>query len=146
MLGFGFFAVIQTILIQLFVIKVLGSPAHGAFADILIVNLALCLVALSLGSLVSAFAQTEFQVMQFIPIVIVPQILFSGILDLREAPTWLKWLSNIFPLTYGGHALRQLMLRGKTLADVWTDLAVVLGFAVVFVGLNTLALRRAKAS
>lgn len=145
MMGFGFFAVIQTALIQLFTIKILGTPAHGSFVDILVVNIALCLVALSLGSLVSAFARTEFQVMQFIPIVIVPQILFSGILDLRGAPGWVRALSNIFPLTYGGHALRELMLRGRSLRDVLPDLLIVLGFAALFVALNTVALHRARA-
>jgi len=144
MLGFGFFAALQTILIQLFMIEVLKTPAHGSFFAILLVNLSLCLAALSMGSLVSAFAQTEFQVMQFIPIVIVPQILFSGILDLRQAPHWVKLLSYIFPLTYGGRALRDLMLRGQHLSQVWQDISVVLGFGILFLVLNTLALRRAR--
>lgn len=143
-LGFGFFAALQTILIQVFMIEVLKTPAHGSFVAILLVNLSLCLAALSMGSLVSAFAQTEFQVMQFIPIVILPQVLFSGILDLREAPHWVKLLSYIFPLTYGGHALRNLMLRGDALGAVWSDLVIVLGFAFLFLALNTLALRRAR--
>lgn len=145
MLGFGFFAVIKTILIQVFIIGVFGVPARGPFVDTLLVNLALCLVALSLGSLVCAFAQTEFQVLQCIPVVIVPQILFSGILDLRDAPKWLQLLSNVFPLTYGGRALREVMLRGRNLQGVWADLVVVLGFAVLFIVLNTLALRRVRA-
>ena len=144
MLGFGFFAALQTVLIQLFTILVLGTPTVGSFIDILVVNLALCLVALSMGSFVSAFAQNEFQVMQFIPIVIVPQVLFSGILDLRQAPGWVQVVSKIFPLTYGGDALRELMLRGSTLGGVWVDLVVVLGFAVLFMALNGLSIRRPR--
>ncbi|HEY9594040.1 MAG TPA: ABC transporter permease [Spirochaetia bacterium] len=145
MLGFGLFAAVETVLIQVFTIRVLGIPALGSFLEILVMNIALCLVALSMGSFVSAFAQNEFQVLQFIPIVILPQVLFSGILDLREAPAWVQALSKIFPLTYGGHALRELMLRGRSLLSLWVDLVVVLGFAALFVGLNTLSLRRAKA-
>jgi len=145
MLGFGFFAALQTVAIQLFTIWVLGTPAVGSFVEILIVNLALCLVALSMGSFVSAFAQNEFQVLQFIPIVIVPQVLFSGILDLRQAPGWVQFLSRIFPLTYGGHALREMMLRGRSLGDLWVDLVVVLGFAALFVLLNALSIRRTRA-
>jgi ABC-2 type transport system permease protein len=144
MLGFGFFAALQTVLIQLFTIWVLGIPAVGSFIEILVMNLALCLVALSMASLLSAFAQNEFQVMQFIPIVIVPQILFAGILDLRQAPGWVQALGKIFPLTYGGHALRELMLRGKSLGDVWLDLLIVLGFAALFMTLNALSLRRSR--
>jgi ABC-2 type transport system permease protein len=145
MLGFGFFAAVQTLLIQFFTIVVLGIPAVGSFLAILVVNLALCLVALSMGSFVSAFAQNEFQVLQFIPLVILPQVLFSGILDLRQAPVWVRALSRIFPLTYGGDALRQLMLRGKTLGEVWVDLVVVLAFAALFMVLNAFSLRRSRA-
>jgi ABC-2 type transport system permease protein len=144
MLGFGFFAALQTIIIQLFTIWVLGIPAVAPFLEILVVNLALALVALSMGSFLSAFAQNEFQVMQFIPIAIVPQVLFAGILDLRQAPAWVLVLSKIFPLTYGGHALREMMLRGKTLGDVWLDLVIVLAFAGLFMALNALSIRRAK--
>jgi ABC-2 type transport system permease protein len=144
-LGFGFFAAVETIFIQLFTIWVLGIPAQGSFLEILAVNLALCLVALSLGTFISAFAQNEFQVLQFIPIAIVPQVLFSGILDLRQAPGWVQFISRLFPLTYGGHALRELMLRGKPLAVLWVDLVVVLGFAALFMGLNVLSVRRARA-
>jgi ABC-2 type transport system permease protein len=142
MLGFGFFALIQTVLVQAFIIWVLGVPMQGGFVEILVINAALCLVALSMGGFVSAFAQNEFQVFQFIPIVIVPQILFSGILDLREASQWVQWLSQVFPLTYAGQALRQVMLRGRTLLDVLPQLCVVLAFALAFMGLNSLALRK----
>jgi ABC-2 type transport system permease protein len=145
MIGFGFFAAVQTVIIQVFTIVVLGTPAGASFIEILTVNLALCLVALSMGSFVSAFAQNEFQVMQFIPIVIVPQILFAGILDLRQAPAWVQLLSRIFPLTYGGHALREMMLRGSSLADEWIDLVVVLGFAALFIALNAFSIRRPRA-
>jgi len=145
MLGFGFFAALQTVFIQLFTIWVLGIPAVSSFLEILVMNLALCLVALSMGSFVSAFAQNEFQVMQFIPIVIVPQVLFSGILDLRQSPAWVQLLSKIFPLTYGGDALRELMLRGKSLGDVWVDLVVILGFAALFIALNAVSIRRPRA-
>jgi ABC-2 type transport system permease protein len=145
MLGFGFFAALETVIIQVFTIWVLGIPAVGSFLAILVVNLALCLVALSMGSFISAFAQNEFQVLQFIPIVILPQVLFSGILDLRQAPGWVRVLSKIFPLTYGGDALRELMLRGSTLGAVWVDLVVVLGFAALFVVLNALSIRRPRA-
>ena len=117
----------------------------GPLWSSLALGLALCLVALSMGSFISAFAQNEFQVLQFIPIVILPQVLFSGILDLRQAPGWVRFLSRLFPLTYGGHALRESMLRGRPLGELWTDLVVVLGFAALFVVLNTASIRRPRA-
>jgi len=143
-LGYGIFALIQTLFIQGFIVYVLKVRIEGGFFAGFVINLLLCLSALSLGSLLSAFARTEFQVFQFIPIVIVPQILFSGILDLREAPTWVKWISKIFPLTYGGDALRNVMLRGRTLTDVWFDVCVLLGFTALFMLANALIIPKNK--
>lgn len=141
-LGFSLFAVIQTVLIQVFMLYVLGVSASGSFFALLVVNVSLCLVSLSMGGLISAFAKNEFQVFQFIPIVIVPQILFAGMLDLREAPAWVGALSKIFPLTYAGDALRDVMSRGKGLGDIMPQVGIVLGFSVLFIILNTVALRK----
>jgi len=140
-LGFGFYAVLQTVLIQGYMIGVLGMPSRGGFFEVLAVNLLLCLVGLSMGSLISAFAANEFQVFQFIPLVILPQVLFSGIFDLRQAPEWLKAFSWFFPLTYAGQALRQVMIRGRGLASVLPQLGILLTFSMMFIGLNGVALR-----
>jgi ABC-2 type transport system permease protein len=143
-LGYGVFALIQTVSIQAFIVYVLKVRIEGGFFSGLVVNLLLCLAALSLGSLLSAFARTEFQVFQFIPIVIMPQILFSGILDLRDAPNWVKIIAKIFPLTYGGDALRNIMLRGHSLADVWPDICVLIGFILFFMLANALIIPKRK--
>jgi ABC-2 type transport system permease protein len=143
-LGFGFFAVVQTVLIQAFMIGVLRTPSRGDFLEVLAVNLLLCLVGLSMGSLISAFAANEFQVFQFIPLVITPQVLFSGIFDLRQAPGWLRTLSWFFPLTYGGQALRQVMVRGLGLGSVLPQLGMLLAFSLAFILLNSAALRIRK--
>jgi ABC-2 type transport system permease protein len=142
MLGFGAFAAIQTLVIQSFLVWVLGVPIEGGFLDVLAVNLALCVSALSLGSLVSVAARNEFQIFQFIPVVIVPQILFSGILDLREAPAWVGWIGKAFPLTYAGEALKGIMIRGEGLGQALPEFLAVIGFAALFMALNALALRR----
>lgn len=142
--GFGFYAVLQTVLIQGFMSVVLGMPSRGGFFEVLAINLLLCLVGLSMGSLISAFAANEFQVFQFIPLIIVPQILFSGIFDLRQAPEWLKAFSWFFPLTYAGQALRQVMVRGLGLGSVLPQLAVLLAFSMAFIFLNSVALRVRK--
>jgi ABC-2 type transport system permease protein len=141
-LGYGVFALAQTLLFQSFMIYVLGIRSEGSFFATLAINLALSLSALSLGSLVSAFARSEFQVFQFIPLVILPQVLFSGILDLRASPAWVQAVSKCCPLTYAGDALRDIMLRGASLGDVRFDFGMVLGFSVLFIALNVLALRR----
>lgn len=141
-LGFGLFVSIQTIILQVFSLYMLKVTMVGSFWTVLIINLVLAGGSLALGTLLSAFASNEFQLFQFIPIVIVPQIMFSGIFDLRNSPTWAKILSKIFPMTYGAEALRDVMLRGKGILDVRYDLIILIGYALLFLVLNTLALKK----
>ncbi|WP_273367550.1 ABC transporter permease [Alicyclobacillus herbarius] len=56
------------------------------------------MTALTLGIFLSSFANSEFQMMQFIPLVIVPQVFFSGLFNIDTMATWLRWLSKIMPL------------------------------------------------
>lgn len=140
--GFGIFVVIQTIVIQSFIIYALKVPTNSNFFAILLINLLLAAGSLSLGTLLSAFARNEFQLFQFIPVVIVPQMLFSGVFDLREAPAWVLALSKVFPLSYGADALRNVMIRGKSIGYVWLDLVILLGYALLFIILNSLALKK----
>lgn len=140
MIGFGIIAAVQTILVQLLIVGVYRAPNVGGFGPSLIVSISISLSALAMGLFLSAFANSEFQMLQFIPIVIVPQILFAGIFNLRSGPEWINALSYAFPLTYAGQALRDLMIRGKTLLDVLPNLAAVWGFAVVFIVLAVVGL------
>jgi ABC-2 type transport system permease protein len=142
LIGFGLFVVIQTVLIQSFLIYALKIHYSSTFLAILAVNLISAATSLALGTLLSAFARNEFQLIQFIPIVIIPQVLFSGLFDLRDAPNWVHWLSQIFPLTYASDALTDMMIRGKSFADVWVDVAVLCGFTAVFIALNIIALKK----
>lgn len=140
--GFGLFVTIQTFVIQAFMLYVLDVPMAGSFWLVLLINLILAGGSLTLGTLLSAFARNEFQLIQFIPIVIVPQILFSGIFNLAEAPGWVVVLSKIFPMTYGADALRNVMIRGYGFADVSQDVLILFGYMVVFLVLNILALKK----
>ncbi|MBU3177983.1 ABC transporter permease [Clostridium estertheticum] len=141
-LGFGSFVAIQTIILQIFSVYGLNVPMVGSFCAVLVINLVLASGSLALGTLLSAFARNEFQLFQFIPIVIVPQIMFSGIFDLRNSPVWAKILSKIFPMTYGAEALKDVMLRGKSLIDVRYDVLILIGYALLFLILNTIALKK----
>ena len=96
----------------------------------------------ALGLLVSAFARTEFQAVQFMPVLIVPQIFLCGLLVPREQlPGALEALSNVLPLSYAVEAMNTLST--STVADgVGRDIAVVIGFIVVFIALGAATLRR----
>jgi len=142
LLGFGLFTIVQATLIIGFAIGVLGIALEGSVALVLLMNLLLALAALTLGTLLSAYAQNEFQMFQFIPLVVVPQIFFCGLVDLDAMPTWLRTIGNILPLYYGADALRGIMLRAAGWKDVWPDALALAGFSALFAGLNVLALRK----
>ncbi|MBD2870845.1 ABC transporter permease [Paenibacillus arenilitoris] len=142
MIGFGIFTSIQAALIAGYTIGVLGSLMAGSFGCVLLIMLLLSLTALSFGTFLSAFANTEFQMIQFIPLVIVPQVFFSGLFDLESISPWLRWLSYITPLKYGADALRGVMIRGEGWSAIAPDIGVLLALTLVFMAANVLALRK----
>lgn len=140
--GYGIFTLIQAVLIAWYTIHVLGMMMAGSFWYVLLVTLLLSMTALSFGTFLSAFANTEFQMMQFIPLVIVPQIFFSGLFDLDSMSSWLRWLSHLMPLKYGADAMRNVMIRGQGWEGIATDIYVLLGLSLFFMAANVLALRK----
>jgi ABC-2 type transport system permease protein len=159
-LGFGAFATLQVIALTLFILNSVEVPAIGplppfsiglgidaAGSPVLtfIIALLLSLGAVNLGIFLSTFARTELQVIQFIPLVIVPQALLSGILwPTERLPDVLRAISNVLPLTYAVDGLREVMLKGSDLTStaVQTDLAVLGGIALFFVVLASLTIKR----
>ncbi|WP_127588746.1 ABC transporter permease [Paenibacillus koleovorans] len=143
--GFGLFTLLQAALIASYAIGVLGLYMEGHIWLVLAINLLLTLTALTLGTLLSSFASSEFQIIQFIPLVIVPQVFFSGLFSLDAMNPWLQKLSYIMPLYYGADALRGIMLRGEGFAEIQNDFYVLLGFSVAFAILNIAALKKQRA-
>ncbi|MDO3410574.1 ABC transporter permease [Saccharibacillus sp. CPCC 101409] len=141
-IGFGVFTGIQAILIATYCIHVLGLMMDGSLGLVLLMTLLLAVTALSFGMLLSTLANTEFQMIQFIPIVIVPQIFFSGLFDLDTMSPWISWLSHIMPLKYGSEALRNIMLRGEGWSGIALDVYVLIGISFLFMAANVLALRK----
>ncbi|REH91557.1 ABC transporter permease, partial [Staphylococcus felis] len=115
---------------------------EGNILWVFITNILLALVALSMGIFVSTFANSEFQMIQFIPIVVIPQVFFSGIIPIEQLASWVKSLSMIFPLTYGGKALTAVMVRGEGLEGIWMQLFILIGFMIIFTILNIIGLKR----
>lgn len=142
MIGFGLFTGIQAVLIAGYSIQILGLMLAGSFWHVLLITLLLAMVALSLGTFLSTLAHTEFQMIQFIPLVIVPQIFFSGLFDLETMSPWIRWLSHLMPLKYGSDALRNVMIRGEGWGGIAAELYVLAGFALLFMAANVLALRK----
>jgi len=142
LIGFGLFAIIQTLIVVLYTVNILDVVLIGSVWNVILINLILALVALSLGTLLSAFASSEFQMVQFIPIVIVPQVFFSGIFQLDGMATWLQALAKIMPIHYAADALIGVMYKGEGLTEISKNLYILLLFAAIFIVLNIFALKR----
>lgn len=142
LIGYGILALIQTVIIVLFAINVLDMVLVGSIWSVILINGIVALVALSLGILLSSFASSEFQMIQFIPIIIVPQIFFSGIFSIEGMADWLQVFANFMPLYYAADALKGVMYEGLSLSEISSNLYVLLAFAAVFIVLNLFALKK----
>jgi ABC-2 type transport system permease protein len=145
MLGFTLVALVQAAEVLAFGLLVLGLFNDGSVWLIFGIEVLLALGAVNLGIFLSTFARNEFQAVQFIPLVVVPQVLLSGLLvPVESEPDWLQWISNALPLTYAVDALRSVMLRGADLASsaVQLDVAVLGGFCVLVILAAAATLRR----
>lgn len=138
-LGFGFLAILQSTLVTLFVVYVLGMNVAGSIWFVMLINLLTAITALTLGILLSTLAASEFQMVQFIPTVIVPQIFLCGIFDLTGG--W-EIAGYFMPLYYTADALEEVMLRGRGFDAIGLDLGVLTALSLAFVLLNTLLLKR----
>jgi ABC-2 type transport system permease protein len=143
MLGFALFALFQSIIILLFTIYGLKVHYLGSLLMVFVVELLLAIMAVNLGIFLSTFARNEFQVVQFIPLVVVPQILLSGAFwAIEDMPAWLQPLAWLMPLTYANRALRDVMIKGFDLARIWPYVTTLALFAAGFIVLSSLTIRR----
>jgi ABC-2 type transport system permease protein len=121
----------------------LGLDTKGSPILVFTIAIINAVLGVGLGLLCSAFARTEFQAVQFMPVVIAPQLLLCGIIVPREVlPDWLQWISNVLPASYALEALQQVGAYSEPTAIAVRDIAVVIGFAVLALCLAAATLRR----
>jgi ABC-2 type transport system permease protein len=145
MLGFGVMALLQSALVLVYALYVLGVHNEGNVFLVFLVQALLAIGAVNLGIFLSMFARTEFQAVQFIPLVLVPQVLLSGIVfPIGNEPVPLQYVSNVLPLTYAVYGMRDVMLKGAGLnsSDFLIDLGVGVLFAIAMILLASTTLRR----
>ncbi|MBA2955596.1 ABC transporter permease [Nocardioides sp. MAH-18] len=140
--AFGVIAAVQSVLAVALSVGLLGLDVQGPVWLLTVVAIVDAVLGTALGLFVSAFAQTEFQAVQFMPAIVIPQILLCGLFVPRDQlPTVLEWVSNVLPLSYAVDAMQTLTRTAET-GDVWRDLAVVAGYAVAGLVLGAATLRR----
>jgi ABC-2 type transport system permease protein len=142
-LGFSVFAVVQSLIVLLYTIYILNVHFLGNIGFVFLIELLLVVGSVNLGIFLSAFAKNELQVVQFIPLVLAPQALLSGLLfPVKSMPTFLQWVSYAMPLTYANNAMRDIMIRGKDLASVSFDIYILAAFALLMILLAAFSIRK----
>jgi len=140
--GFSVLAILQSVIITCFTVYVLKLPMEGNIGYVLLINLLTAICALTLGMLLSTLANSEFQMVQFIPLVIIPQIFFCGMFPLSGG--W-KVVEYFVPLKYTADALSEVMTRGSGIGAIWVDIIVLAGLCALFMAANSRLLRKMRA-
>jgi ABC-2 type transport system permease protein len=141
-LAFGLVATVQAALAVTLSTGPLGLHVAGHVWLLGLVAVADAVLGTALGLFVSAFAQTEFQAVQFMPLFVIPQILLCGLFVPRGVlPDVLHAVSDVLPLSYATDAMQGLVTSTST-GDVWRDLAIVTGFALAALAGGAATLRR----
>ena len=144
-LAFGLVALVQSIVILV--------AAIGLFQITIVGNVLLALLMIfifgvgsqGLGFVLSSVARTEFQAIQFLPLILFPSILLSGVFwPIEAVPLIIRPISYFIPLTYAVEGLRSVMIRGWGVDGIWLELTVLVAFAIVMLLLSTWALKRRR--
>ncbi|MBS9373214.1 ABC transporter permease [Rhodococcus sp. B50] len=141
--AFSVAAAVQAGLACVVTFWLLDVTSAGSVLWVLVVAVLVAVLGVSLGLLCSAFARTEFQAVQFMPVIVIPQFLLCGLLVPREAlPDWLRWISNALPLSYAVEALQEITVNPGVTGVMVRDLVVVAAFAAAALALGAATLRR----
>jgi len=141
-IAFAAVAMLQAGAVSALAFGALGLDVSGPRELVAALAVANAVLGTALGLFVSAFAETEFQAVQFMPAIVFPQILLCGLLVARgQMASWLRWISDALPLTYAYDAL------AHTAADTLDgrfglDVGVICGCIVLALSLGAATLRR----
>ena len=138
--AFGIAALVQAVVVSSVALGPLGLKIAGSQLMLIVVAIVDALLGMSIGIFVSSFAKTEFQAVQFLPAILFPQLLLSGLLTSRsDMPSTLRVISDYLPLTYAVDATQKVIEgQGSLTRDFWL-LAL---FLVALLGAGALTLKR----
>jgi len=145
-LAFGLVALVQAVVAVGLCIGLLGLDVQGEVWVLGVVAVLNAVLGTALGLFVSAFAETEFQAVQFMPALVLPQVLLCGLFVSRDAlPNVLSAISDILPLSYAVDAMREVQGQPAWTADLSVDVGVIAGFALLALAVGAATLRRRTA-
>lgn len=142
-LAFGLAAAVQGLIVSGALYWPFGVRPAAGIGPVIAIAVLTALVGVGLGLLCSAFARTEFQAVQMLPVVVIPQILLCGLFVARaDMVGWLRVISDVLPLSYGVQAMQEAAGRATPSGLLWRDLAILAGFMVLALGAATATMRR----
>jgi ABC-2 type transport system permease protein len=142
-IAFGLVALVQAGIAVGVAVGLLGLDLAGDLWLLLVIAVADALLGVALGLFVSAFARTEFQAVQFMPVVVLPQFLLGGFLLPRDQmPDILHGISTVLPLSYAIDAARAVTTSNDLTGGLLNDICIVLGCVVIALALGAATLRR----
>ena len=142
-IAFGLAATVQATIATLLAAFALDLDTAGDLWLVVLIAVTNALLGVALGLLFSAFARTEFQAVQFMPLVALPQALLCGLFVPREQMAgWLQAVSDVLPLTYAVEALQEVGANASATETMWRDVAIVVAVVVVALALGAATLPR----
>lgn len=145
-LAFAAVAAFQVAIVSALAFGALGLEVVGPRSGVVGLAIANATLGMALGLFLSAFARTEFQAVQFMPAIVLPQLLLSGLFVARaQMAQWLQWVSDALPLVYAYDALARVARGGDYGPRFGVDVAVTLGAALLALALGAATLRRRTA-
>jgi ABC-2 type transport system permease protein len=141
--AFGLAAAVQAVVTVTVATTLYDLDVTGSLWLVVLIAVVDAALGVALGLLASAFARSEFQAVQFMPVVVLPQFFLCGLLVPREQMAgWLQAVSDVLPLTYAVEALREVGANPGATGRMWVDVAVVAGAAALALALAAGTLRR----
>jgi ABC-2 type transport system permease protein len=141
--AFGVAAALQAVITVAVATTLYDLDVAGSLWLVVLIAVVDAVLGVALGLLASAFARSEFQAVQFMPVVVLPQFFLCGLLVARDQmPGWLEAISNVLPLTYAVEALQEVGRSAAETGTMWRDVGIVAGAALLALALAAATLRR----
>jgi ABC-2 type transport system permease protein len=138
--AFGIAALVQAVVVSTVALVLLDLKIAGSQAMLIVIAILDALLGMAIGLFVSSFAKTEFQAVQFLPVILFPQLLLSGLLAPRESmPVLFQWISDVLPLTYAVDATN-IVISGT--GSIGADLLYIVLFLIALLSAGSLTLKR----
>lgn len=142
-MAFGLVGLVQSIVIITAAVLLFQITIQGSVLLVLLIVFVFGVGTQGLGFLLSSLAKTEFQAIQFLPLILFPSILLSGVFwPIEAVPELIRPVSSFIPLTYAVDAMRSVMIRGWGIGSIWLDLLILVAFAIVMLALSAYRLRK----